>query len=416
MYLQGVENVYDLRVDATTRVDLPRRVPPERGRAVDVQLRALRTRQWLFEHFGDYESEAKRLMEAKLRAARLRDGAEGRAHVQPARCARRDLGDRARGVHRPHPHPRAQRRAGLLRVARSARLSRCCRAALRRRRPHEAPAMRERPATHRHAAGRAAHRGAAAQGAGAARRRLRRRACATELAQRGFLAGERDVDRLRHAAPPRGRRSPTCARIAARYAGRAQKLLPVERRPRRATASPTRRRSPRSCGAGGAGGIGPALRRLERCARPTARPTRSVLDSAAKGHRRSQPALQAALAEAIAKLPIPKVMSYAAPGRQTTCSSCGRRTASSRCTAARSSPVTALGLDGGPHDARPPLPGRAADRRSPAPTTTRARSRAEGKVVAVASRRAARAIVAALEARGRRATRRSMPTTRCSTR
>jgi apolipoprotein N-acyltransferase len=42
MYLQGVENVYDLRVDR--RHQLRRRVPPERGRAEHLQLRAQRRR------------------------------------------------------------------------------------------------------------------------------------------------------------------------------------------------------------------------------------------------------------------------------------------------------------------------------------------------------------------------------------
>ena len=57
-----------------------------------------------------------------MRAARLRDGDEGLAHLQPARCARRDLGHRARGLHRPRARARARRRPGLLRVARAARL------------------------------------------------------------------------------------------------------------------------------------------------------------------------------------------------------------------------------------------------------------------------------------------------------
>ena len=42
-------------------------------------------------------------LERALAAAGLRPGAEVLAHVQPARCARGDLGDRARRVHRPGP-------------------------------------------------------------------------------------------------------------------------------------------------------------------------------------------------------------------------------------------------------------------------------------------------------------------------
>ena len=54
MYLQGVENVFDLRVDAGRH--LRRRVSPERGRAVEVQLRALQRRNGCFAQFGEYES------------------------------------------------------------------------------------------------------------------------------------------------------------------------------------------------------------------------------------------------------------------------------------------------------------------------------------------------------------------------
>src|SRR5262249_32614921 len=42
--------------------------------------------------------------------------------VQSARRARRDLGHRARRLHRPRARPRPRRRPGLLRVARAARL------------------------------------------------------------------------------------------------------------------------------------------------------------------------------------------------------------------------------------------------------------------------------------------------------
>ena len=60
-------------------------------------------------------------------AARLRDDPEGRAHVQPAGRARRDLGDRARGVHRPDPRRfrGSSRRPTSIRAKRW--VSRCCR-------------------------------------------------------------------------------------------------------------------------------------------------------------------------------------------------------------------------------------------------------------------------------------------------
>ncbi len=71
MYLQGKENVFDLvwttwkRRRRRAHADLRRRLPPERGRAVDVQLRAVEAAE-LFKLFGLFEAEAKRLLEAKL--------------------------------------------------------------------------------------------------------------------------------------------------------------------------------------------------------------------------------------------------------------------------------------------------------------------------------------------------------------
>ena len=75
---------------------LRRRVPPERGRAVALQLRASRTPELLFRHFGEYEAEARRLVEAAAARCRPTNGAEVLARLQPARRARRDLGHRAR--------------------------------------------------------------------------------------------------------------------------------------------------------------------------------------------------------------------------------------------------------------------------------------------------------------------------------
>src|SRR6185312_12505079 len=56
-------------------------------------------------------------------AARLRDDSQGGAHVQSARRARRDLGDRTSGLHRSHPHAVAAGGAGVLRLARRVGLS-----------------------------------------------------------------------------------------------------------------------------------------------------------------------------------------------------------------------------------------------------------------------------------------------------
>src|SRR5262249_8926368 len=52
----------------------------------------------------------------------LRNDAQVLPRVQSARRARRDLGHRARRLHRPRARPRPRRRPGLLRVARAARL------------------------------------------------------------------------------------------------------------------------------------------------------------------------------------------------------------------------------------------------------------------------------------------------------
>src|SRR5207249_2378784 len=52
----------------------------------------------------------------------LRNGAQGLAHVQPARCARRDLGHRACRLHRPRARAVALRCPGVLRVQGKARL------------------------------------------------------------------------------------------------------------------------------------------------------------------------------------------------------------------------------------------------------------------------------------------------------
>jgi glycyl-tRNA synthetase alpha chain len=68
MYLQGVENVYRPGLGHRPRWlpgHLRRRLSPERSRAIDLQLRAFQ-RRLLFRHFGEYESEAKRLIAAGL--------------------------------------------------------------------------------------------------------------------------------------------------------------------------------------------------------------------------------------------------------------------------------------------------------------------------------------------------------------
>ena len=90
---------------------------------------------------------------------------------------------------------------------------------------------------------------------------------------------------------------------------------------------------------------------------PTARPTTCICGASRKASP-SQRGLQEALDDAIEKLPIPKVMSYAGPGGyyNDVRSSSGPRTRCSRCTAPTSSPIKALGLDRRSHDRRPSLP------------------------------------------------------------
>ena len=69
MYLQGVENVFDLvwTPTASRYRDVYHQNEVEQS---TLQLRARRTPTMLFRHFDDYEAEAKRLLEAQLRAAR----------------------------------------------------------------------------------------------------------------------------------------------------------------------------------------------------------------------------------------------------------------------------------------------------------------------------------------------------------
>ena len=124
MYLQGVENVYDLvwtewqeggRKRRLTYRDVYHQNEVEQSTYNFEQSDT----ESLFRHFGDHEKGAKHLMAKQLGAARLRAGAQGRAHLQPAGRARRDLRHRARGLHRAHPQPREGGRAELLRVARA---------------------------------------------------------------------------------------------------------------------------------------------------------------------------------------------------------------------------------------------------------------------------------------------------------
>ena len=139
MYLQGKENVFDLvwtsgRSDGATRRltygDVYHQNEVEQSTYNFEQANAPK----LFELFAFFESRGEAPARGEAGAAGLRDDPQGRAHVQPARRARRDLGDRARRLHRPHPHAVAARRAGLRRLARGARLPDAARRTLARTR------------------------------------------------------------------------------------------------------------------------------------------------------------------------------------------------------------------------------------------------------------------------------------------
>ena len=76
----------------------------------------------LLRHFEDHERACQRAAGGEARAARLRAGAQGLAHLQPARCAARHLGHRAAALPAAGAHARQRRGARLSREPRSARL------------------------------------------------------------------------------------------------------------------------------------------------------------------------------------------------------------------------------------------------------------------------------------------------------
>src|SRR2546430_1635020 len=101
---------------------LRRRLPPERGRAVEIQLRGERPRLAAVA-VQRLRSAGEALDGGRPRPPGLRDGAEMLAHLQPAGRAGSDLGHRTRGIHRTRASARETRRAGLLRIPREAGLS-----------------------------------------------------------------------------------------------------------------------------------------------------------------------------------------------------------------------------------------------------------------------------------------------------
>ena len=105
MYLQGVENVYDLQwTDTLSYRDVYHQNEVEQStynfEHSDVD--------FLLQAFAAHEKQAKHLMDAAARAAGLRTGAEGGAQLQPAGRPRRHQRHRTRRLHRPHPQPGAR--------------------------------------------------------------------------------------------------------------------------------------------------------------------------------------------------------------------------------------------------------------------------------------------------------------------
>ena len=98
MYVQGVENVYDLDFNGAgvTYGDVFLRGEREFS-AYNFEYADTET---LLRHFVDAERECRALLDRNARAAGLRPVHQGEPHVQPAGCARRDQRHRARGLYR----------------------------------------------------------------------------------------------------------------------------------------------------------------------------------------------------------------------------------------------------------------------------------------------------------------------------
>ena len=97
MYVQGVENVYDLAFNGAEAAahHLRRRVPRERARVLRVQLRAADTSTAVRGISTTPRRSAARCSSSAAAAAGVRRVHQGEPPVQPARRARRDQRDRA---------------------------------------------------------------------------------------------------------------------------------------------------------------------------------------------------------------------------------------------------------------------------------------------------------------------------------
>ena len=123
MYLQGVESVFDLvwtdgPLGRVTYGDVYHQNEVEQSKYnfeyADVDE--------LFRQFDAHEKECLRMLEVEARAAGLRADAQDLAHVQPARRAQGDLGDRASALHPAGAHAGPRRGRGVLRQPRGARV------------------------------------------------------------------------------------------------------------------------------------------------------------------------------------------------------------------------------------------------------------------------------------------------------
>jgi glycyl-tRNA synthetase alpha chain len=109
MYLQGVENVYDLvwterENGKTVRLSYGDVFHQNEVEQSTFNFEYSNT-DFLFSLFTNYEAEAKRLTEVtrKSLALPVQNRSESRTHIQSARCTRGDFGDRACRVYWPHP-------------------------------------------------------------------------------------------------------------------------------------------------------------------------------------------------------------------------------------------------------------------------------------------------------------------------
>jgi glycyl-tRNA synthetase alpha chain len=126
MYLQGVENMYDLvwttwEENGETKVLKYGDVFHQNEVEQSAYNFEHSNTELLFSQFNNYESEAKRLIEAQLTLPAYEQIMKA-AQLQPAGRPRRHLRDRARCLHRPCARPVAPGGAGLLRFARASGL------------------------------------------------------------------------------------------------------------------------------------------------------------------------------------------------------------------------------------------------------------------------------------------------------